>query len=343
VLNRPALPDRLGRPLRDLRISVTDRCNLRCRYCMPEFDGHSPYGGAPREELLTFEEITLVARAAVQLGVRKFRITGGEPLLRRDLPALVALLAAVPGVEDLALTTNGLLLPQFAQPLREAGLHRVTVSLDTLDNEQFQRITGRGHRVEDVLAGIDAAHAAGFSGIKVNTVLMRGLNEEAALPLVEHFRHTGAVLRFIEYMDVGNVNDWRREDVIPTAVVRQRIHARHPLEAEPPRHPGEVATRYRFADGGGELGFISSITAPFCGDCNRLRLSVTGELHTCLFSRQGHPLRDALRSGEDVEALAARMESLWSKRDDRYSEERFQPGDETGQSRPKVEMHHIGG
>jgi len=335
--------DQLGRPLRDLRISVTDRCNLRCRYCMPEQADGADYNSAPRDALLTFEEITRVARAAVSLGVRKIRITGGEPLLRKDLPALVQLLAEIPGVEDLAMTTNGLLLPRFAAALRDAGLRRITVSLDTLNTIEYQRLTARTHAVEEVLAGIDAARAAGFAPIKINVVLVRGLNETAALPLVEHFRHSGDILRFIEYMDVGNRNDWHREDVITTATLLREISRRYPLSPLQPNHPGEVATRYRFDDGGGEVGFISSISAPFCGGCNRLRLSSTGDLHTCLFSTTGHPLRDALRGEASETHLATHIATLWRARGDRYSELRFHPDGETGTAKEKVEMHHIGG
>ncbi len=335
--------DQLGRPLRDLRISVTDRCNLRCQYCMPEQADGSEYESAPRESLLTFEEIARVARSAVSLGVRKVRITGGEPLLRKNLPSLVRLLADIPGVEDLAMTTNGLLLPRLAVPLREAGLQRLTISLDTLSTIEFQRLTSRTHTVEEVLAGIDAARAAGFTPIKVNAVLVRGMNETAALQLVEHFRHTGDILRFIEYMDVGNRNAWRQEEVVTTATLLRDISRRYPLSPLPPNHPGEVATRFRFDDGGGELGFISSISAPFCGGCNRLRLSSTGDLHTCLFSTTGHPLRSTLRAGAPESDLAAQIDSLWRVRSDRYSERRFQPDAETGAAKEKVEMHRIGG
>ena len=331
--------DTLNRPLRDLRISVTDRCNLRCKYCMPEIDGHRGYPGVPRAELLTFEETERIARAAVGLGVRKLRVTGGEPLLRRNLPELVAMLAAIDGVEDLALTTNGLLLPQHAQALRTAGLHRVTVSLDALDDDAFQALSGRPRHVQEVLDGIDAAREAGLANIKVNVVILRGVNEHAVLPLVEHFRHTGVTLRFIEYMDVGNVNHWQRADVVPSAELLRRIAVRHPVESVSPAWRGEVATRYRYADGGGEVGFISSITAPFCGDCNRLRLAATGDLYTCLFSSHGTPLRDLLRSGADDAALRDVLARVWLGRSDRYSEERFALLD----PQPKVEMHHIGG
>ncbi len=341
--SRPSTTDRLGRHLRDLRISVTDRCNLRCRYCMPEREGLPAYGGAPREDLLRFEEIASVASAAVRLGVRKLRVTGGEPLLRNNLPELICLLAATPGIEDLALTTNGLLLPQFAASLKAAGLHRVTVSLDALDDVTFRRVTGRASQVREVLDGIDAARAAGLSSIKVNVVLVRGLNEEAALPLVEHFRHQDIALRFIEYMDVGNVNEWRREDVIPSAALMRQIDARYPLEPLPPDSPGEVARRFRFVDGAGEVGFISSITAPFCGDCNRLRLSAVGDLHTCLFSKRGHPLRELLRAGVSGAELEAHLAGIWRDRADRYSEARALPQPETPSPGGKVEMHEIGG
>lgn len=335
------LRDLRGRPLRDLRISVTDRCNLRCQYCMPEGEGMPSYAGVARDTLLTFEEIARVARAAAALGVRKLRVTGGEPLLRKDLPRLVALLAEIPGIEDIALTTNGLLLARMADSLKAAGLMRVTVSLDTLDDAVFARLTSRANRVTEVIDGINAAVAAGLAPIKVNTVIMRGVNDEAALPLVERFRHTGITLRFIEYMDVGNLNAWRREEVVRSAELIQRIGAVHPLEALEPAAPGEVAQRYRFRDGAGEVGFISSISQPFCGDCNRLRLSPTGDLFTCLFAATGHPLRELLRSTTDEATLRDAIARVWLARTDRYSEERFRPG--APAPTRKVEMHHIGG
>ena len=335
------LLDRHERPLRDLRISVTDRCNLRCRYCMPEGEGMPSYAGAPRDTLLTFEEIARVARAAAALGVRKLRVTGGEPLLRKGLPALVALLAEIPGIEDIALTTNGLLLPRMAEELKAAGLMRVTVSLDTLDDAVFARLTSRDNRVAEVLAGIDAAVSAGLLPVKVNAVILRGVNDDAVVALAERFRHTGIAMRFIEYMDVGNLNAWRREDVVRSAELIQRISALYALEALEPAAPGEVAQRYRFRDGGGEVGFISSISQPFCGDCNRLRLSPTGDLFTCLFAATGHPLRDLLRSAADDAALRDAIARVWRARTDRYSEERFRPGGPAPAR--KVEMHHIGG
>lgn len=335
------LLDQFQRPLRDLRISVTDRCNLRCQYCMPEHEGLPLYEGVPRGDILTFEEIARVAQAAVNLGARKLRVTGGEPLLRKDLPRLIAMLAAIPHVEDLALTTNGLLLPRFAQELKAAGLQRVTVSLDTLDDVAFQRLTNRPNTVDEVLAGIDAAREAGLGPIKINTVVIRGATDDAVLPLVERFRHSDCTLRFIEYMDVGNLNCWRREDVVTTAELLHRISARFPVEPLAPTQPGEVASRYRFIDGGGELGFISSISQPFCGDCNRLRLAPDGTLFTCLFASHGFPLRPLLRSGADNCALQDVMTNLWRARTDRYSELRFKP---TNTEQPKkVEMHHIGG
>ncbi len=341
VNNATPLLDQFQRPLRDLRISVTDRCNLRCQYCMPENEGLPHYDGVPRGDILTFEEITRVAQAAVNLGARKLRVTGGEPLLRKDLPRLIAMLAALPQVEDLALTTNGLLLPRIAQELKAAGLQRVTVSLDTLDDAAFQRLTNRPNTVDEVLAGIDAARDAGLGPIKINTVVIRGATDDAVLPLVERFRHSDCTLRFIEYMDVGNLNCWRREDVVSTAELLKRIASRFPVEPLAPTQPGEVASRYRFTDGGGELGFISSISQPFCGDCNRLRLSPDGTLFTCLFASHGFPLRPLLRSGADDDALQDSMANLWRARTDRYSEQRFKPAIT---DRPaKVEMHHIGG
>ncbi len=333
--------DQHRRPLRDLRISVTDRCNLRCQYCMPDKAGLPHYEGVAREELLTFEEIVRVATAAVNLGARKLRVTGGEPLLRKDLPRLIAMLAAIPQLEDLALTTNGLLLPRLAKELKAAGLQRVTISLDTLDDAVFQRLTSRPNTVDEVLAGIDAAREAGLGPIKINTVVIRGVTDDAVLPLVERFRHSDCTLRFIEYMDVGNLNCWRREDVVSTAELLNRIASRFPVEPLAPTQPGEVASRYRFTDGGGELGFISSISQPFCGDCNRLRLSPDGTLFTCLFASQGFALRPILRSGADNDNLQEVMANLWRARTDRYSEQRYKPA--STEQPAKVEMHHIGG
>jgi cyclic pyranopterin phosphate synthase len=340
---RPPEPtrDTRDRPLHDLRISVTDRCNFRCPYCMPEadFDGHRFLRPA---EQLTFEEIARLARQFVALGARKLRLTGGEPLLRPHLAELVRLLAAIDGVEDLALTTNGALLAEQAADLRAAGLDRVTVSLDSLDPEIFARMSGGRGRVGDVLAGIAEARRVGLAPLKVNAVVERGLNEDGILDLVEHFRGTGTVVRFIEYMDVGNHNGWAPTRVVPSAELVARVGARWPLVPRAPLARGEVATRYAFADGQGEVGFISSVTAPFCGDCARARLSSDGVLYTCLFAARGTSLRDPLRAGASDDELGALVRGVWTARDDRYSEQRAALI-RLSARRPKVEMHVVGG
>jgi cyclic pyranopterin phosphate synthase len=330
--------DTLGRPLRDLRISVTDRCNFRCVYCMPKEVYGREFRFLERAELLTFEEIARLAGIFAGLGVRKIRLTGGEPLIRRDLERLVGMLAAIPGL-DLTLTTNGSLLAQKAAALREAGLERVTVSLDSLDDEVFRAMNDVDFPVERVLAGIEAAAAAGLSPVKVNVVLKRGVNEDGMLDLVRYFRGSGHVLRFIEYMDVGHTNGWRLDEVVPAAEILERIGAEFPLEEVAPEYPGEVATRYRFQDGAGEIGVIASVTRPFCGDCTRARLSADGRLYTCLFAVSGHDLREPLRSGGSDEELRRRIEGVWTVRTDRYSELRAAatPG------ASKVEMSYIGG
>ena len=330
--------DSFGRPLRDLRISVTDRCNFRCVYCMPKEVYGRDFRFLERAELLTFEEIARLARTFAGLGVRKIRLTGGEPLLRREVERLVAMLAAIPGL-DLTLTTNGSLLAQKAAALREAGLERVTVSLDSLDDEVFRAMNDVDFPVERVLAGIEAAAAAGLSPVKVNVVLKRGVNEDGLLDLVRYFRGSGHVLRFIEYMDVGHTNGWRLDEVVPADEILARIRAEFPLEPVPPEYQGEVATRYRFRDGAGEIGVIASVTRPFCGDCTRARLSADGRLYTCLFAVSGHDLRAPLRSGASDEELMERIGAVWTARTDRYSELRSAatPGS------PKVEMSFIGG
>jgi GTP 3',8-cyclase len=331
--------DRLGRPLHDLRISVTDRCNFRCLYCMPREVFGRDFQFLERAELLTFEEIARLARLFVDAGVRKIRLTGGEPLVRRDLPALVALLAAIPEVEDLTLTTNGSLLARLAAPLAAAGLRRVTVSLDSLDDATFRRMNDVDFPVSRVLEGIAAAEAAGLAPIKVNMVVRRGLNEESVLPMARYFRERGLILRFIEYMDVGHTNGWRTEDVVPAAEIVAAIDAELPLEALPPNYPGEVANRWRYRDASGEVGVIASVTQPFCGACTRARLSAEGLLYTCLFAVRGHDLRGPLRAGASDAELAARIAVLWSGRSDRYSELRSA----ATVGLPKVEMSHIGG
>ncbi|HLB43810.1 MAG TPA: GTP 3',8-cyclase MoaA [Candidatus Limnocylindrales bacterium] len=336
----PLLPrDFLGRPLHDLRISVTDRCNFRCVYCMPrEFFGRD-HAFLPRAELLTFEEITRLVEVFTRLGVEKVRLTGGEPLVRRDLPALVARLAGIRGVRDLTLTTNGVLLGEHAAALAEAGLRRVTVSLDADDDETFMRMNDVGVPVARVLAGIDAAEAAGLGPIKVNMVVKRGWNEHAVLPMARRFRGTGRVLRFIEYMDVGHSNGWRLDEVVTAAEILETVGAEFPLEPISPTHPGEVAERYRYTDGTGEIGVIASVSRPFCGACSRARVSADGQLFTCLFATAGHDLRALLRGGATDPELETEVRRVWSVRDDRYSEVRAADTPDL----PKVEMSYIGG
>ncbi|MHA6203631.1 GTP 3',8-cyclase MoaA [Dyella soli] len=333
--------DQRGRPLHDLRISVMDRCNFRCPYCMPEATYGEHFNFLRNDERLSFDELERLCRVAASLGVGKLRLTGGEPLLRPHLADLVTRLRRIEGITDLALTTNGVLLARHAGELREAGLDRVTVSLDTLDPAVFHRMSGGRGALDDVLAGIEAARAVGFPhGVKLNTVVQRGINEHTVTDLVERFRGSGIVVRFIEYMDVGNRNDWRAEDVVPSRELVERIGARWPLEPVSPRYAGEVATRYRFADGTGEIGMISSISQPFCGGCSRARLSSDGMLYTCLFATQGTDLRGLLRSGASDDGLAERLREVWLRRADRYSEERAERG---GKARHKIEMHYIGG
>ncbi|HXG76285.1 MAG TPA: GTP 3',8-cyclase MoaA [Gaiellaceae bacterium] len=331
------LSDTFGRPLRDLRISVTDRCNFRCVYCMPKEVFGRDYRFLPRRELLTFEEIERVARVFVRLGVRKLRITGGEPLLRRDLPALVERLAAL-GDLDLTLTTNGALLARHAQALADAGLTRVTVSLDSLDDEVFRAMNDVDFPVARVLQGIDAAAAAGLP-VKVNVVVKRGLNEGSILDVARRFRGTGHAVRFIEFMDVGASNGWRMDDVVPAAEIVATIADAFPLEPLEPAYRGEVARRYRYRDGAGEVGVIASVTQPFCGDCTRARLSADGKVYTCLFAVRGHDLRGVLRGGARDAELEAAVRAIWERRSDRYSELRTE---ETSRLR-KVEMSYIGG
>ncbi|MBX6351177.1 MAG: GTP 3',8-cyclase MoaA [Clostridia bacterium] len=338
-LLRTPLTDAFGRPLRDLRVSVTDRCNFRCVYCMPKEVFGPDYAFLPRAEILTFEEIARLTAVFARLGVRKIRLTGGEPLLRRDLPTLVRMVAAVPGIEDVALTTNGALLTRLAEPLAEAGLRRVTVSLDALDDETFARMNGVGFPVARVLAGIEAAERAGLRPIKVNAVIRRGLNEHAVLDLARRFRGTGHVVRFIEYMDVGTANGWRLDDVVPAAEILAQLDRAFGLEPIPPEAPGEVATRYRYRDGAGEVGVIASVTRPFCRGCTRARVSTDGKLFTCLFASAGFDLRRLLREGATDDEIEAAIRAVWSGRRDRYSELRSR----ATQRRRKVEMFYIGG
>ncbi len=334
--------DTLKRPLRDLRISVTDRCNFRCIYCMPREVFGPDFAFLPRDEILTFEEIARLARIFVSLGVDKVRLTGGEPLVRRDLHRLVGMLAPLEGLHDLALTTNGSLLPVHAGKLAAAGLKRVTVSLDALDDATFMAMNDSGVPVARVLQGIHAAKAAGMGPIKVNAVIKRGVNEHAVLDLAGHFRGSGYVIRFIEFMDVGNSNGWRMDDVVTAGEIVRRIHAEWPLEAVPPARPGEVASRYRYLDGEGEIGVIASVTIPFCQACNRARLSADGKLFTCLFATEGHDLRGLMRGGSGDEEIAAFIRQVWEGRGDRYSEVRS--SHTAGRrKRKKIEMSYIGG
>ncbi|MGN6790096.1 MAG: GTP 3',8-cyclase MoaA [Rhodanobacteraceae bacterium] len=316
-----APPDALGRALADLRISVIDRCNFRCPYCMPEEAYPSDHAFLRARERLDFGEVERIARVFVSLGVRKLRLTGGEPLLRRDLPTLIARLAEIDGVDDLALTTNGALLPRYAGALRDAGLRRLTLSMDSIDAETFRRMSGGRGELAQVEAAIAVAEAAGFAPLKINCVVMRGINDEGILNLVERFRGTGHVLRFIEYMDVGTVNGWHGDRVVPGRELAQRIDARWPLEPLP-HNVASTSRRWRFRDGAGEVGFINSVTEPFCGGCTRARLSADGKLYTCLFARAGHDLRALLRAGESDAALRATIAGIWSHRGDRYSERR---------------------
>ena len=332
-----SVSDKLGRSLTDLRVSVTDRCNFRCRYCMPRehFDHEHRY--LPRAEILSFEEIARVVSALLPLGLRKVRLTGGEPLLRSELPKLVALLRKQ-GELELALTTNGSLLAKHARALRDAGLDRITVSLDSLSPEVFARMTDSDLAVSDVLAGIEAAHAVGFGPIKINSVVRRGVNDHTIVELARHFKGSGDIVRFIEYMDVGLTNGWRMDHVLSGREIVARIDAELPLEAAQANYTGEVAKRYRYLDGSGEIGVITSVTQPFCGDCGRMRLSADGQIFGCLFARFGTDLRARLRASTDDAALAQTLREFWRARDDRYSEQRS-----AGRSLPRLEMSYLGG
>jgi cyclic pyranopterin phosphate synthase len=332
------LTDTLNRPLRDLRISVTDRCNFRCIYCMPKEIFGSDYQFLERSQILTFEEIARLARIFVGHGVRKIRLTGGEPLVRRDLHQLVAMLAPIPDL-DLTLTTNGSLLVRQAQALKDAGLKRVSVSLDSLDDAIFQAMNDVNFPVQRVLEGMDAAAAVGLGPIKVNMVVKRGLNESSILPMARFFREKGYILRFIEYMDVGHTNGWRMDDVVPAAEIVKMINAEMPMEPLDPNYPGEVAERWRYKDGSGEIGMVASVTQAFCRTCNRARLSAEGKLYTCLFAVKGHDFRDLMRGGATDDEISQAIARVWGKRGDRYSELRS----ENTISLPKVEMSHIGG
>jgi cyclic pyranopterin phosphate synthase len=335
-----ALTDTRGRPLHDLRVSVMDRCNFRCPYCMPESKYDKHFAFMPTAERLDFAEIVRLTRLATTLGVRKVRITGGEPLLRPNLAELIAELRRIDAIEDIALTTNGVLLEQQAPALMAAGLSRVTVSLDSLDPKIFSLMNGGRGELDRVLTGIRAAADAGLNRLKVNTVVQRGVNDHTVLDMLEHFRGSGVVVRFIEYMDVGNLNQWSLDEVVPSAELLAAVAARWPLEPLPGNYHGEVAQRYRYADGAGEIGFISSVTAPFCGSCTRARLSSDGSLYTCLFAEKGVDLKGPLRSEATDEQLLALMRTAWSQRTDRYSEERATPA---AAHHKKIEMYFIGG
>ena len=341
----PPCADKLGRPVHDLRISVTDRCNFRCPYCMPaELYGEN-YQFLPKAELLSFEEIERLSRLFVDLGVEKLRITGGEPLLRHGLPRLIERLAAIEGQHDLALTTNGYLLEEQAAALREAGLERITVSLDSLDEEVFKRMNGRTFGPQRVIAGIEAAHRAGIGPIKINCVVQRGVNDHTLVDLARAYRGTGHIVRFIEYMDVGTLNGWDLSQVVTAAEIIDRIDAEFPIEPVDRNYRGEVANRYRYRDGAGEIGIIASVSEPFCGDCTRARLTIEGKLVTCLFAAGGTDLRAPLRAGASDDEIRDLIERIWTQRKDRYSEERAErtaSGDPSTR-KAKIEMYQIGG
>ncbi|WP_191556905.1 GTP 3',8-cyclase MoaA [Metabacillus idriensis] len=330
--------DSLNRPLRDLRISVTDRCNFRCRYCMPEEIFGPDYSFLSSEKILSFEEIERLAVIFSSLGVKKLRLTGGEPLLRRELPVLIRMLKTVDGIEDIGLTTNGSLLKAFAAELFEAGLRRVTVSLDSLNEERFAEMNGRRSKVKTILDGIEAASAAGLQ-VKINMVVQKGINDEDVLPMAEYFKPKGHTLRFIEYMDVGNSNGWKLDHVVSKREILNLIEERYPLIKIPPNYPGEVAERYEYQDQSAEIGIISSVTDSFCSTCSRARISAEGKLYTCLFASKGSDLRELLRSGRSKMELTHIIRDIWNRRNDRYSDERT---NETGKQN-KVEMSHIGG
>lgn len=332
--------DTLSRPLRDLRLSVTDRCNFRCTYCMPKEIFGRDHAFLPKSDILTFEELARLARIFVRLGVEKIRVTGGEPLLRRDLPKLIEMLAGLQGLQDLTLTTNGSALYALAEPLRRAGLNRVTVSLDALEEAAFQRMNDVDFAVSRVLEGIDAALRAGFAPIKINMVVQRGVNEHQILPMARRFGGPDYILRFIEYMDVGSTNGWSMQHVVPAAEIIEIVRQEFSLTPKARNYSGEVALRYRRADGG-EIGVIASVTRPFCQDCTRARVTADGKFHTCLFSNLGHDLRALLRQGASDAVIERALETLWSARGDRYSELRSGGGAKPFLVRP--EMHLLGG
>ncbi len=316
----PKIVDKFGRPIRDLRISVIDKCNFRCPYCMPAEIFGADYNFLSNGQLLSDDEIVRLAMLFAQLGVTKFRLTGGEPLLRPKLPALIERLAQIPGIDDLAMTTNGYFLANQAKALKEAGLPRLTISLDSLDNEVFQVLNGRRSTVDRVLNGLAAAEKAGFTKLKINCVVKKGINDHTIVDLARHFKGTGHIVRFIEYMDVGNLNGWKLDDVVTADEILAKIDAEMPLEPVPPNYKGEVANRYHYLDDEGEIGIIASVTKPFCGDCTRARLSSAGEYYTCLFAHQGTDLRAPLRAGASDEEMLEIIGGVWQRRTDRYSE-----------------------
>ncbi len=338
-MNTVPILDKFRRPLRDLRVSVTDRCNFRCPYCMPAEIYGERYQFLPRNDLLTFEEITRIVNITVGLGVKKVRITGGEPLVRQDVEKLVSMISRINGVEDLAMTTNAYLLSGMAQTLKDAGLHRITVSMDSVDDDVFQRMNGRGFGTAKVMNGIDSAKRAGFNPIKINAVVQKGINDHTLVDLAKWCRDNGHIPRFIEYMDVGTLNEWKLDEVLPASEIVRIIGEELPVEQLDPAYVGEVARRYRYLDDKGEFGVISSVTQPFCGDCTRLRLSPEGRIVTCLFAETGTDLREPMRNGATDEQVSDIIQGTWRVREDRYSEERTT----MNEPRSKVEMYHIGG
>ncbi|MCL0054727.1 GTP 3',8-cyclase MoaA [Dehalococcoidia bacterium] len=338
-MNTVPIFDKFRRPLRDLRVSVTDRCNFRCPYCMPAEIYGERYQFLPRNDLLTFEEITRIVNITVGLGVKKVRITGGEPLVRQDVEKLVSMISRINGVEDLAMTTNAYLLSGMAQTLKDAGLHRITVSMDSVDDDVFQRMNGRGFGTAKVMNGIDSAKRAGFNPIKINAVVQKGINDHTLVDLAKWCRDNGHIPRFIEYMDVGTLNEWKLDEVLPASEIVRIIGEELPVEQLDPAYVGEVARRYRYLDDKGEFGVISSVTQPFCGDCTRLRLSPEGRIVTCLFAETGTDLREPMRNGATDEQVSDIIQGTWRVREDRYSEERTT----MNEPRSKVEMYHIGG
>lgn len=338
-MNRVPILDKFQRPFRDLRVSVTDRCNFRCPYCMPAEIYGERYQFLPRNDLLTFEEIARIVNITVNLGVKKVRITGGEPLVRQDIEKLVSMISGINGVKDLAMTTNAYLLSGMAQNLKDAGLHRITVSMDSVDDDVFQRMNGRGFGTAKVMNGIDSAKRAGFNPIKINAVVQKGINDHTLVDLAKWCRDNGHIPRFIEYMDVGTLNEWKLGEVLPANEIVRIIGEELPVEQLDPAYVGEVARRYRYLDDKGEFGVISSVTQPFCGDCTRLRLSPEGQIVTCLFAETGIDLREPMRNGATDEQVSDIIQGTWKVREDRYSEERTT----MSEPRSKVEMYHIGG